>query len=158
MNIRGSVPDDAGAVGDLLIELGDHHFELQPHNPRYGVKSARWHEIARHAVGDPDGEVLIAEEAGAVIGCSVLRYEDKPWGLACQVETLIVTAAWRGQGVGRALLAAGEDAATRRGALGMRVEVVVENDEAQAFYEARGYRPLALRLGKPVERASPPAP
>jgi ribosomal protein S18 acetylase RimI-like enzyme len=150
MNVRGSVPGDAPAVGDLLTELGDHHFELQPHNPRYGVKGERWHEIAHHAVTDPDGEVLIAEEGGTVIGCSVLRYEDKPWGLACQVETLIVTAGWRGRGVGTTLLAAGEDAAVRRGALGMRVEVVVENDEAQAFYEARGYRALAFRLGKPL--------
>jgi ribosomal protein S18 acetylase RimI-like enzyme len=158
MNIRDSVPGDARAVGDLLIELGDHHFELQPHNPRYGVKSERWHEIARQAVTDPDGEVLIAEGEGTVVGCSVLRYEDKPWGLACQVETLIVTAGWRGRGVGKALLAAGEVAAARRGALGMRVEVVVENDEAQAFYAARGYRPLALRLGKPVEGRNTPPP
>jgi ribosomal protein S18 acetylase RimI-like enzyme len=158
MKVRGSVPADATAVGDLLTELGAHHFELQPHNPRYGVKSERWHEIARHSVADLDGEVLIAEEGETVIGCSVLRYEDKPWGLACQVETLIVTAGWRGRGVGKRLLAAGEEAAAKRGALGMRVEVVVENDEAQAFYEARGYRALALRLGKPVQGAGPPPP
>ncbi|HEX3325739.1 MAG TPA: GNAT family N-acetyltransferase [Actinomycetota bacterium] len=155
VRIRTGVPADSPAVSDLYLELQAHHFRLQPHNPRYRVHSERWAEIARAALEDPGDEVLVAETEDGLVGCAVLRYEDKPWGLACQIETLVVTPSWRGRGVGSELMAAGEDAAMRRGALGMRVEVVVENDEGRAFYERRGYQALALRYGKPVEGAGP---
>ncbi len=158
MKIRNSTPSDAGAVGALYVELQQHHFRLQPHNPRYQVKSERWLEIARRAVEDPDDDVLVAEAESGVVGFARLRYEAKPWGLASQVETLVVSARWRGRGVGTELLAAGEAAAASRGARGMRVEVVVENDEGREFYEHRGYLALALRYGKPVDGAGPPLP
>lgn len=159
VRIRPGVPSDSPAVSALYLELQAHHFRLQPHNPRYRVDRERWAEIARAALQDPGGAVLVAEtEDHGLIGCAVLRYEDKPWGLACQIETLVVTPSWRGRGVGTELMAAAEDEALRRGALGMRVEVVVENDEGRAFYEGRGYQALALRYGKPVEGASRPLP
>jgi ribosomal protein S18 acetylase RimI-like enzyme len=158
MTIRNSTPSDAPAIGNLYVELQKHHFALQPHNPRYQVSSERWLEIARRAVEDADDDVLIAEEDSIVVGFIRLRYDEKPWGLACQIETLIVTAPWRGRGVGKELLAAGEDAAATRGARGMRVEVVVENGEGRNFYEHRGYAALALRYGKPVEGAGPALP
>jgi ribosomal protein S18 acetylase RimI-like enzyme len=151
LKIRHSKLSDARAVGALYVELQQHHFALQPDNPRYRLTAERWREIARIALEHPDDEVLIAEEEdGAVVGCAVLRYEGKPWGLACQIETLIVTGRRRGRGIGRQLVAAGEEAAARRGALAMRVEVVVENDEGQRFYDDLGYQGLALRLGKPL--------
>jgi ribosomal protein S18 acetylase RimI-like enzyme len=156
VRIRAGVAADGPAVSALYLDLQAHHFHLQPHNPRYRVHRERWAEIARAALQDPGDAVLVAEtEDHSVIGCAVLRYEDKPWGLACQIETLVVTPSWRGRGVGTELMAAVEDAALRRGALGMRVEVVVENDEGRAFYEGHGYRALALRYGKPLEGAGP---
>jgi ribosomal protein S18 acetylase RimI-like enzyme len=154
--IRPGAPSDAEAVGALYLELQEHHFRLQPHNPRYGVAAERWLEIARDALQDPDGQVLIAEGKHGAVGCAVLRYEGKPWGLACQIETLIVTASARDRGVGSRLVTATEKAARRRGAGGMRVEVIVENAGGRAFYARLGYDELAVRLGKPIER--PPGP
>jgi ribosomal protein S18 acetylase RimI-like enzyme len=52
--------------------------------------------------------------------------------------------------VGARLVAAGETAAVARGAGGMRVEVVVENERGRAFYERLGYEGLAVRYGKPL--------
>lgn len=158
LRVRRGVPADGPAVSALYLELQEHHFLLQPHNPRYQVGQERWAEIADAALDHPDDEVLVAASDDGVAGCAVIRYEDKPWGLACQIETLVVAAPWRGRGVGSELVAACEDAAARRGAGGMRVEVVVENDGGRAFYEHRGYRALALRYGKPVEGAGPPLP
>lgn len=149
--IRRGVPGDASAVGALYVELQEHHFRLQPHNPRYQVEAERWRDLAREALADRAEDVLIAESESAVVGCAILRYEEKPWGLACQIETLVVTPSARGRGVGEELLLAGEQAAAERGARGMRVEVIVENDGGRAFYERRGYRPLALRYGKPIQ-------
>lgn len=158
MGILEGTASDVASVGALYLELQEHHFRLQPHNPRYQVGAERWLEIARGALQDPDAAVLIAEEDDVVVGCAVLRYEAKPWGLACQIETLIVTADWRGRGVGARLVAASEEAAARRGAGGMRVEVVVENTGGRAFYERLGYGALALRYGKPLEDTPPPTP
>jgi ribosomal protein S18 acetylase RimI-like enzyme len=115
-------------------------------------------EIAQSALEHPDDELLVAEEDSVVVGFARLRYEEKPWGLACQVDTLVVSSASRGRGVGTELLAASEEAAARRGALGMRVEVVVENEVGRAFYEKLGYRGLAIRYGRPIEGAGPPLP
>jgi ribosomal protein S18 acetylase RimI-like enzyme len=140
------------------VELQEHHAALQPHNPRYHVEPNRWLDIARAALDHPDDEVLIAEDERIVIGFATLRYEEKPWGLACQVETLIVSRRLRGHGVGSALLRAGEEAAARRGARGMRVEVLEQNADGRKFYEKRGYGTLALRYGKPIEGAGPPLP
>jgi ribosomal protein S18 acetylase RimI-like enzyme len=148
--IRRSTPEDADALESLYLELQDHHFPLQPHNPRYQLGAARWRQLAAQVLADPAHEVLIADDDGVVVGCSVLRYEEKPWGLACQMETLVVTAGRRGQGVGDALVAASEESGTRRGARAMRVEVIVENDGGRSFYERRGYQALALRYGKPL--------
>jgi ribosomal protein S18 acetylase RimI-like enzyme len=158
MEIRKARDSDARAVGDLYIQLQEHHFELQPHNPRYQVSPDRWLEIARTAINHPDDDVLVGEEERKVVGLARLRYEEKPWGLACQIETLVVDAQWRGRGIGTKLLQASEEAAARRGAEGMRVEVVVESDAGRTFYENLGYQALALRYGKPVEGAGPPLP
>jgi ribosomal protein S18 acetylase RimI-like enzyme len=152
--IRAGGPPDAEAVGALYLELQEHHFALQPHNPRYRVAAERWLEIARDSLHDRNGEVLIADGEHGVVGCAVLRYEGKPWGLACQIETLIVTPSSRDRGVGSGLIAAAEEAARRRGAGGMRVEVIVENAGGRAFYERLGYDELAVRLGKPIEGLS----
>jgi ribosomal protein S18 acetylase RimI-like enzyme len=149
--IRAGEPADVPTVGSLLLELQRHHFRLQPGNPRYGLPAERWLEVARDVLGDPNGEVLIAEDGSGVAGCAVLRYEGKPWGLACQIETLVVATAARDRGIGSMLVAAAEEAARRRGAGGMRVEVIVENEKGRAFYERLGYEGLAVRLGKPIE-------
>ncbi|MEA2486217.1 MAG: hypothetical protein QOD46_1328 [Actinomycetota bacterium] len=145
-------------MGSLYVELQEHHAALQPDNPRYHVEPTRWLEIARTAIEHPDDEVVVAEEERTVIGFATLRYEEKPWGLACQVETLIVARRWRGQGVGSALLRAAEESAAARGARGMRVEVLEENADGRRFYEDRGYGTLALRYGKPIMGAGPPLP
>jgi ribosomal protein S18 acetylase RimI-like enzyme len=158
MKVRSARASDAPAVGDLYIELQEHHFELQPDNRRYQVARERWLEVARVAVADSDDEVLVAQENSSVVGFSRLRYDEKPWGLACQVETLIVSSSFRGRGIGTQLLEASEVAAARRGARGMRVEVVIENGGGREFYEKRGYRALAMRYGKPVEGSGPPLP
>jgi ribosomal protein S18 acetylase RimI-like enzyme len=158
VEVRNARASDARAVGALYVELQEHHFELQPHNPRYQVTGDRWLEIARAAIDHPEDEVLVAQEENTIVGFSTRRYEEKPWGLACQVETLIVASSWRGRGIGTQLLAASEEAAARRGARGMRVEVVIENEEGRDFYEKRAYRALAIRYGKPIEGAGPPLP
>jgi ribosomal protein S18 acetylase RimI-like enzyme len=148
--VRAATSDDLDDITRLYVELRDHHRPLQPHNPRYHVADEGWARTARRALDDPRSVVLVAEEDGVVVGFVALTFVDKPWGLSCEVGTLVVERARRGRGHGAALMAAAEARARSEGAKGMRVEVLEGNQQARAFYHRLGYGVLAQRMGKPV--------
>ena len=50
----------------------------------------------------------MARSGGRVVGFVGLAYEDKPWGLSCEVKTLVVDEDRRGRGLGTALMRAAE--------------------------------------------------
>lgn len=64
------------------------------------------------------------------------------------VDGICVDPAWRGRGVGGALLAALCREGTARGYRSIRLDVVAENLRARALYERHGFQPLRThRLG-----------
>lgn len=64
------------------------------------------------------------------------------------VDGICVDPAWRGRGVGGALLAALCREGTARGYCSIRLDVVAENPRARALYERYGFQPLHThRLG-----------
>ena len=90
---------------------------------------------------------------------SLLAYLDRvPAGLvtcfegfstfACRpllnVHDLAVLPAWRGRGIGRALLARVEELARERGCCKLTLEVLEGNRPAQALYRAQGFSPYQL--------------
>jgi ribosomal protein S18 acetylase RimI-like enzyme len=141
-------PGDLPAIAHLFGELARHHGRIQPDNPRYGVPSTRWRELAARALEDPDEEVLVARSGDEVVGFVRFLYREKPWGISCEIETLVVDEDWRGAGVGTRLLEVAEAAAVAKGARGIRADILVGNDEGAAFWESRGYKGFALRFGK----------
>ena len=92
----------------------------------------------------------MARSGGRVVGFVGLAYEDKPWGLSCEVKTLVVDEDRRGRGLGTALMRAAETEAHSSGARGLRVDVLQMNGPARSFYEGLGYEMFAARYGKPV--------
>ncbi len=56
------------------------------------------------------------------------------------VELLAVTRPARGRGIGRALMAAAEDAVLERGGRAVFLDTHITNEEARAFYGKMGYR------------------
>jgi hypothetical protein len=62
-----------------------------------------------------------------------------------RVYSIAVAPPARGQGIGRALLAAAEKAAHERDAAYMRLEVRADAEATQAFYRAQGYRKFGLQ-------------
>ncbi len=77
--------------------------------------------------------ILARDQAGAVVaglnGVSHWRW--------LYVRHLYVAPAWRGQGLGRRLLAQGEEAARARGCIGVYLDTFEES--AAVFYESRGF-------------------
>ncbi|ETD82393.1 N-acetyltransferase family protein [Rhodobacter capsulatus] len=134
--IRPATPADVPAVlafWNPLIETATVGFSPTPHT----VESLTALIASRQA---EDRAFLVAETAGAVLGFASYDQFRKGLGYARSMEhTIILAAQARGQGVGRALMAAIEDHARARGAHLMVAGVSAENPAGLAFHSALGY-------------------
>jgi GNAT superfamily N-acetyltransferase len=101
----------------------------------------------------PGASILIAEdEKGERLGFIHLSEEEDYYGGACgHVGDVIVAPAARGQGVGKALLAAGERWARERGYRMLTLNVFLGNEKARAVYEAAGFRAETVRHVKVLD-------
>ncbi|HEU4698156.1 MAG TPA: ribosomal protein S18-alanine N-acetyltransferase [Gemmatimonadales bacterium] len=97
----------------------------------------------REALATPWTCTLVAERAGEVVGYFIGR-EAAGSG---EVLNLAVDPDHRRHGVARALLEAGLDLLTRRGAEEVFLEVRESNLAAQALYREYGFRPVGQRAG-----------
>jgi GNAT superfamily N-acetyltransferase len=123
-DIRQTVP--------LLAELG---YELMPDEVE-----RRFAAIIRST----DHSLLVAEMEAQIVGLLHLyarpALEKPPETI---VQALVVDRAFRGGGVGRALMAAAERWASERGYRSVALSSNIAREEAHRFYAALGYRPVA---------------
>jgi GNAT superfamily N-acetyltransferase len=118
-------------------------------------------QLRAHLFGPrPFAEVLLAEEAGAVVGFALFfhNYSTFVSQPTLYLEDLFVEPAYRGKGHGKALLRAAARLAVERGCGRLEWSVLNWNDPAIRFYEALGAVPLdewtVYRLtGEPLRRA-----
>lgn len=124
---------------------------------RYGTLHASEQDLRADAFDPPAGVFLVARrvvEAGAPpaandpVGGVGLR---RLGGTAGEVKRLWVDPAWRGRGVGRALMAALEDAALGLGLTELELGTGDRQPEAVALYAGAGWeRRIADRAGRPL--------
>lgn len=141
LRIRQASTGDSAALSRLIGQLG------------YAADEA---EVAeRLAEMQVEGRpVLIAELRGRIVGClstSVMRvlHRPKPVG---RISMMVVDEAFRGLGIGRALVRAAERALAERGCGLVEVTSNVARDEAHAFYEKLGYQRTSLRFAIDPDR------
>lgn len=102
------------------------------------------------------GAIYVAEVAGAVVGFAALTARHAPaYGMlvarkTATLENIVVTAAHRGAGVGRALLRACAEWARRQGADSLDLLVWEFNGDARAFYERHGMETLNRTMSLPL--------
>jgi ribosomal protein S18 acetylase RimI-like enzyme len=89
----------------------------------------------------PTTRVLLAFEGDRPVGAAICflglsTFRAKP---LLNIHDLAVLPAWRGKGVGRALLTAAEDRARREGCCKLTLEVQEENLRARSLYESFGF-------------------
>jgi ribosomal protein S18 acetylase RimI-like enzyme len=94
----------------------------------------------RRFVASPSAVLTVAERDRDVIGYVLVLFR-KGSALA-RLYSIAVARKASGGGIGRALLAAAELAALRRGCARMRLEVKTRNRRAGALYRRSGYRKL----------------
>lgn len=93
---------------------------------------------------------ILAEIDGAAVGFAAVRvvpsvFYTEPYA---ELTELFVEAAYRRQGVARALLAHAEQLAQEAGATQLYLLTGIDNEDAQQFYGAVGYADYALALHK----------
>ena len=131
--------------------VADLHVEAVPfdHPDAVALRTAQRAELTER-YGTPDSEpgpaptaadttvfLLARDVAGRAIGCGALRALGDGAG---EVKRMYVVPSRRRSGVARAVLAALEDEAARRGWTLLKLETGTEQPDAMAFYERHGYR------------------
>jgi len=79
----------------------------------------------------------IAEESGEIVGFLIVERQGQK---VAHIVTIDVVERWRRRGVGSLMMDAAEHWAREEKLLFVYLETAENNDAAQRFYEARGYR------------------
>lgn len=141
-SLRLAQPGDAAQVAALLADLG------YPGNQAEEVRRrlAMWkHETACVA--------LVAERHGQVVGIiamATIPYLERE-GRRGRIVALVVSSACRGQGIGRRLVNAAEQAAGELGCVTMEVTSSRGRSESHPFYRNLGYADGADRSARYVK-------
>ena len=129
LTIRLASPADAFAIAALSRAEIEHGLPWTWREPR-----------VRHAIADPETNVIVIGPPGAVVAFGAMLY-------AADDAHLLLFAVHRSQqrkGVGSALLDWLEEAARVAGASRVRVEARLDNEAARSFYNERGYHEGAI--------------
>jgi ribosomal protein S18 acetylase RimI-like enzyme len=107
-----------------------------------------------------DERALVAPREGSASLLGALTLHITPVlhraGPVGRLTMLVVDESARGQGIGRALVAAAEKYFEERGCVLIEVTSNKRRTDAHAFYERLGYRGTSARFAKPVTPRFPP--
>lgn len=158
LQIRPATVQDAALLRTLIRELAEFERELD-------LVTIREEDLARDGFGDnPRFRALIAEWEGQAAGYAIIFGYYSTWaGPGLFLEDLFVREAFRGRGIGKALLAAVARIAVDEKCYGIHWEVLDWNKSAIEFYKTLGakfrdqWRPVLL-TGEPLHQLAKKAP
>jgi GNAT superfamily N-acetyltransferase len=127
----------AQAMRDEISGMYDGMDLDSPQMPKAGIAE----------LGPPHGAFLVGYRGGAPICCGGVKRLDER---GCELKRMYVAPEARGDGVGRRLLRALEDAARELGYAVARLDTGPRQRGAQHLYESAGYAPIANFNGNPV--------
>lgn len=134
MIIRKAHRDDTAAMGGLLAELFaiEDDFVIDADKQILGLQLL---------LQNSDSTLLVAETSGCVVGMvSMQRFISTAMGGEVGlIEDMIVTADWRGQGVGRLLLSTMIERSQQLGYGRLSLAADRRNEQALAFYRTFGF-------------------
>jgi ribosomal protein S18 acetylase RimI-like enzyme len=143
LTLERAGPDDLEAIAALMNAA--YRAEQPGWNTESGYITGQRTDprlLAEELAANPQAELLVARADGAIIATVQIAPEGEgAWSLG----GLAVHPALQGEGLGAALLAAGEARVTARGGTRVRLTVVHVRDALIAWYGRRGYEPTGER-------------
>jgi ribosomal protein S18 acetylase RimI-like enzyme len=155
--IRVARRDDYEGLCAISKELDDFHADALPRFFHRFDGPARSLEWFTEALESPDTLLLVAQHEGVIAGflsALVRQNPDMPMFVPrrwLQVDNVAVLRAYRGMGIGRALMDEAHAWARAQGLADVELTVWEFNQDAIAFYEALGYTTIVRRLWKGIE-------
>jgi GNAT superfamily N-acetyltransferase len=148
LTIRPAALHDEEPVLALFEEL----FDPPGRRPRAYTRE-RGAAGFRHAIESRDADILLAEDDGRVVGLASVYVDllSIRFGLRCWLEDMVVTAARRGEGIGRRLLDAATAWARARSCTHLELNSAPARKDAHRFYLASGMAQSALNFGREIE-------
>lgn len=150
--IRPAMRADLPAIGRLGAMLVRAHHDLDPQRfIAAGADTASGYAgYLGTQLDDADTVILVAEDAGAVVGYTYGALEGQDWmslrGPAGALHDIVVDPAHRTRGVGRALLDATIAALEARGAPRVVLSTADRNAAAQRLFTSAGFRRTMVEM------------
>jgi GNAT superfamily N-acetyltransferase len=126
-------PFDSADARRLIAALDAGLAELYPPEQRFGPNLKAEH------LEDGGGTFLVARDGERAVGCGAIRLLD---ATTAEAKRMYVEPAYRGRGVGRAVLANLEAAAREMGVQHLVLETGVHQVAAIALYRRAGFTPI----------------
>jgi ribosomal protein S18 acetylase RimI-like enzyme len=152
LNIRRAEAGDVPAIVGLWDEFMDFHSARDSRLRRAPDAEQAFAAFLEGRLRDPRAAVWVAELERTQVGYSLAVLSEAPpvfldrWrGEICD---LAVTARFRRQGIGEALLAATIDWFRERGVTRVELRVSASNEVASAFWEKQGFAPFSEILSR----------
>ncbi len=139
LNIRPAVPDDIPQILAFIRELAEYEREPQ-------AAVATHADLLRDGFSEPRRfHCLIAESSGQPAGLALYFYTYSTWRghPGIYLEDLFVRPAFRGKGIGKALLASVAAVAVAEGCPRFEWAVLNWNTPAIDFYQSVGAQPMS---------------
>ena len=149
ISIRKYREGDLVALQELTVEAFepvciDKNIELQ-----FGpIRDQDWawrksRHLADDVRRDPDG-IFIAEAGGSMVGY-ITTWSDSPAGIG-NIPNMAVDGNFRGQGIGRQLIAVALDHFRQLGLTHARIETLAQNPIGQRLYPSMGFQEVARQI------------
>jgi GNAT superfamily N-acetyltransferase len=155
--IRNAVAADAVAIGKLWEKLVAYHQQIDHDMPRATLHGASLYARSLSSrLEDSHTRVLVAEENGRIVGYVLgvvvdlvpEMFEQEAGGFLADI---FVEEAYRGQGIGTALVNALTDWFRQKGLNHYEWHVAAGNTEALAFWSSLGGRNWQIRMRANIE-------
>jgi GNAT superfamily N-acetyltransferase len=156
VRVRTALPADRDAVVDLIQALNAFEAAITDDRLVSRAAAAAYHKALLERIAKQNGRMVVADAAGRVVGALGLVVQDDHAFIRDEVRRhayvtdLVVAEGWRGQGIGRLLLAEAERLARAQGLKRLVIGVLAGNGGAERLYEDVGFRPYASALVKPL--------
>jgi ribosomal protein S18 acetylase RimI-like enzyme len=145
VRVREALLTDVPALGALLIEVHDLHVAALPHIFQPIATDAQTETFLRGQLTHDDSQAFVADHAGTLVGYLWIRIQQAPAlhlfvpRRYAEIDTIVVAATHRHQGIGRALVERAHEWAAAQRVDEVRIVVYEFNQDAIQVYDRLGY-------------------